>query len=89
MKKSLITTLVAIPLLSLSSLSFAAEPVQLTVAQMDSVTAGFFNYANIARVVQLNASPVTVVQLSALNGGALSGNNAVAIVSGNSSHIHQ
>lgn len=78
MKKSLITTLIAAPLLSLSSLAFAAEPVSLTEAQMDGVTAGLLNFA---RLTQINVSPVTVVQISALNFGG--GNNLAGIVSGN------
>lgn len=45
MKKSLVTSLIAVPLLTLSSLSFAAEPdtsepMLLTANQMDDVTAG-------------------------------------------------
>lgn len=40
MKTKLVTTLVAIPLLAMSSLVFAAEPMQLSDAQMDGVTAG-------------------------------------------------
>lgn len=84
MKKSLITTLIAVPLLSLSSLSFAAEPVSLTDAQMDGVTAGLFDFA---RVTQINVSPVTVAQVSLLNPGG--GNNTAFILSGNFSRIRQ
>lgn len=40
MKSTLVKTLVAVPLLALSSLTFAAGPVQLNVAEMDGVTAG-------------------------------------------------
>ncbi|WP_413437316.1 hypothetical protein ACFDAU_12970 [Sulfuriferula sp. GW1] len=40
MNTKLVTTLVAIPLLAMSSMVFAAEPMQLSDAQMDSVTAG-------------------------------------------------
>jgi hypothetical protein len=89
MKKSLITTLVAVPLLSLSSMAFAvepaaAEPVLLSASQMDGVTAGAFSTADL---FQLNISPVTVVQISALNFGG--GNNIADIVSGNLGHILQ
>ncbi len=94
MKKSLITTLVAAPVLSLSSLAFAAEPataepMQLTAAQMDGVTAGqFLSFNNLALVGQVNASPVTVAQISLGNFG-YSGNNTAYIVSGNFSYIRQ
>lgn len=93
MKKSLIA-LIATPLMSLSSMAFAAEPVatepmQLSAVQMDGVTAGFFNFADIARVTQVNLSPVTVAQISLGNGGALSGNNTALISSGNWAHVHQ
>jgi len=40
--KQLVTTLVGVPLVAMSSLVFAAEPVQLSDAQMDGVTAGGF-----------------------------------------------
>lgn len=46
MKKSLVTSLIALPLLTLSSMAFAAtevspnEPLLLTAHEMDSVTAG-------------------------------------------------
>lgn len=40
--KKLVTTLVAVPLVAMSSLVFAAEPMQLSDAQMDGVTAGGF-----------------------------------------------
>jgi len=89
MKKSLITTLVAAPLLSLSSMAFAvepaaSEPVLLSASQMDGVTAGAFS---VARLFQLNISPVTVVQINALNfGGAV---NIADILSGNLGHILQ
>ncbi|MGE5621731.1 MAG: hypothetical protein ACM3WS_01035 [Bacillota bacterium] len=46
MKKSLVTSLIALPLLTLSSMAFAAtevtpnEPMLLSAHEMDSVTAG-------------------------------------------------
>lgn len=83
MKKSLITTLVAVPVLSLSSMAFAAEPMQLSSAQMDGVTAGFFDFAAIG---QFNASPVTVAQLNILTLG--SGNYA-KVDSGNTAVVFQ
>ena len=90
MKKSLIATLVAAPLLSLSSMAFAAtpvvsEPVLLTAVQMDSVTAGFFSF-KFAQINQANASPVTGLQLNLLNIG---GGNASTVVSGNTGVIVQ
>ncbi|WP_019142214.1 hypothetical protein [Noviherbaspirillum massiliense] len=94
MKKLSIATLVGVPLLSLSSLTFAAEPasaepMQLSAAQMDSVTAGqILSSNNVAGLFQLNVSPVTVVQISVLNGFG-SGNNTAAIFSGNWSRIVQ
>lgn len=82
MKKSLITTLVAAPLLSLSSLAFAADPASvdpmlLTSSQMDGITAGV---ADTAAIGQLNISPVTVVQVNVLSVGS---SNVADIVSGN------
>jgi hypothetical protein len=82
MKKSLIATLVAAPLLSLSSMAFAAEPMQLTEAQLDGVTAGF----NIAGVYQYNTSPVTVVQANVLSYNSA---NVAYIASGNFSYLKQ
>ncbi|WP_136413717.1 hypothetical protein [Herbaspirillum sp. ST 5-3] len=90
MKKSLITTLVAVPLLSLSSMAFAAEPASsepmlLSSAEMDGVTAGVFVF-KWAQVNQLNASPVTIAQANVLT---LGGGNYAAVVSGNTAVIHQ
>jgi hypothetical protein len=93
-KKVLITTLIAAPLLSLSSMAFAAEPasaepVLLTTAQMDRVTAG--NSAadgdNLVNLGQINVSPVTVVQLNVLNFGYAS--NSADVWSGNYSRVRQ
>jgi hypothetical protein len=90
MKKSLLTTLVAAPLLSLSSLAFAADPVLLTESQMDGVTAGFLDHKegndSTAVIGQLNVSPVTVVQVNVLSVGS---SNAAEIVSGNFGAIMQ
>lgn len=81
MKKSFITTLVAAPLLSLSSMAFAAEPeasepVLLTSSQMDSVSAGA-----LINLGQINISPITVVQLNILN--FANATNLASIISGN------
>jgi hypothetical protein len=40
--KKLVITLVGVPLVAMSSLVFAAEPMQLSDAQMDGVTAAGF-----------------------------------------------
>jgi len=85
MKKSLITTLIAAPLLSLSSMAFASEPVQLSAAEMDGVTAGFFSF-KYAEVNQWNASPVIIGQANVLTFG---GGNVAKVVSGNTAVIHQ
>ena len=88
MKKSLITTLVAVPLLSLSSMAFAAEPVLLTASEMDGVTAGAdastFSF-KFAEINQVNISPVATVQLSVLSVGG----NSSTVHSGNSAVIVQ
>jgi hypothetical protein len=83
MKKSLITTLVAVPVLSLSSVAFAAEPMLLSSVQMDGVTAGQYDTASI---FQLNVSPVTLAQLNVLTVG---GGNMADINSGNVGVISQ
>ncbi len=46
MKAKWISTMIAAPLLALSTMAFAGEPVQLNAAQMDHVTAGGISYAN-------------------------------------------
>ncbi|MDQ9169274.1 hypothetical protein Q8A64_02500 [Oxalobacteraceae bacterium R-40] len=84
MKKSLLTTLVAIPLLSVSAMSFASEPVALTSTQMDGVTAGA--KWSLIGAFQFNASPVTVVQVNALTLG--SGNTSY-VQSGNFIRVRQ
>lgn len=78
MKKAIASTLIGMPLLTLSSLAFAAEPeqsqpIQLAAEQMDGVTAGawrparinsFFNYRPTQAVVQANNnSPATILQV--------------------------
>lgn len=90
MKKSTLATLIAAPLLSLSSMAFAAEPAQaepmlLSAAEMDSVTAAWGG--SFADLLQINVSPVTVVQINALTfGDAI---NIAEIVSGNFGGISQ
>lgn len=95
MKKPLITTLVSVPLLALSSMTFAAEPAAaepmlLSASQMDSVTAGFVFVFERADVTQVNAfSPVTTAQISLVNVSAGGGANTALISSGNTSSISQ
>lgn len=48
MKTKLVAPLIAAPLLALSSMAFAAEPVQLSASQMDGVTAGVYGAGAIA-----------------------------------------
>jgi predicted outer membrane protein len=90
MKKSLIATLIAVPMLSLAPLASAAEPAPtepmlLSATEMDSVTAGFFEYN--AGIFQVNISPVTVVQVNVLNFGDVA--NIADIISGNLGGIGQ
>jgi hypothetical protein len=90
MKKSLIATLVAVPLLSLSSMAFAdtpaaSEPVLLTAVEMDGVTAGYFSL-KFAQINQGNISPVNTLQFNLLNAG---GGNYSIVGSGNTAAIVQ
>jgi hypothetical protein len=85
MKKSLITTLIAAPILSLSSMAFASEPVQLSAAEMDGVTAGFFSF-KYAAINQWNVSPVTIAQANVLTVGS---GNIARVDSGNTAVIYQ
>lgn len=67
MKKSLIATLVSASLLSLSPMASAAEPVtsepmQLSAAQMDGVTAGLLDF-NLAFLNQIIVAPVVAVSV--------------------------
>jgi hypothetical protein len=48
MKTKLVMPLIAAPLLALSSMAFAAEPVQLSASEMDGVTAGVYGAGAIA-----------------------------------------
>ncbi|WP_136413715.1 MULTISPECIES: hypothetical protein [Oxalobacteraceae] len=91
MNKSLLTTLVAAPLLTLSSMAFAAdpataEPMLLSAAEMDGVTAGQTYVFKYAQVNQANASPVTALQLNLLSVG---GENHAFVASGNNAYISQ
>lgn len=92
MKKSLISTLVATSLLSLSSMALAAEPataapVLLTASQMDVVTAGYYTPSfdiEKASVEQANIlSPVLIHQDS------WKGKNTAVVFSGNFSFLNQ
>ena len=53
MKTKLVSTLIAAPLLALSSLASASEPMQLEAAQMDGVTAGVFGAGGTATATAL------------------------------------
>ena len=91
MKVQLITTLVAAPLLALSSMAYAADPVLLTNSQLDSITAaegdkghdhGHHHHGiNFASITQINQSDVTIVQVG--------GNNQAFVISGNFASIVQ
>jgi len=63
--KKLVTTLVAVPLVAMSSLVFAAEPMQLSDAQMDGVTAGGFADAG-ALALAIGNTVATLTTASAL-----------------------
>ncbi|MDB5764643.1 MAG: hypothetical protein JWQ21_3638 [Herminiimonas sp.] len=99
MKKSMIATLVAVPVLSISSMAFAAEPVLLSAAEMDGVTAGTYSRTSVR---QINLSNVTFTQVSLLNaagggeggssgagGSASAGNQIGVVLSGNFSYIRR
>jgi hypothetical protein len=97
MKKSLVTALIAVPLLAFSSMASAVEaspqePVLLSASQMDGVTAGtasrnfgpwgaFSFFSKNAIVSQINISPVIIVQIG--------NNNYASVISGNFSTIFQ
>jgi hypothetical protein len=63
--KNLATAIVAVPLLAMSSLVFAAEPVQLSDAQMDGVTAGGIADAQ-AFAIALGKTTATFTSAAAL-----------------------
>lgn len=79
MKKSLVITLIAAPVLCMSSMAFAgqpapAQPMQLSAAQMDGVTAGgrmswqapSFVYHPVVvnqQLNQVNNSSITILQI--------------------------
>ena len=86
MKKSFITTMVAVPLLSLSSMAFVAEPVAtepmlLTSAQMDGVTAGSWRsrFSDLAYVKQSNTTVVGIVQSGRNNDAFVLVDNSISI----------
>ena len=84
--KKLVTALVGVPLVAMSSLVFAAEPMQLSDAQMDGVTAGGFADAlatamalghNVATMAAATAQTAVLVtlhsEITTINGvGSLS-----------------
>jgi hypothetical protein len=83
MKKTLVSTLIAVPLLALSALASAEEagsletlqsqePMLLTVAQMDDVTAGTRKISSrnwSLGLTQINISPVIIIQIAMFNSG--------------------
>lgn len=97
MKKSLMATLIAVPLLTLSATAFAAEPesqepLLLTATQMDDVTAGRriasagLNTKAITQILrlsvrQINISPVIIIQIG--------NNNSAVVYSGNFASFFQ
>jgi hypothetical protein len=95
MKKPTLAHLIAIPLLTISSMAFAAEEtpsevMQLTETEMDDVTAGtrgggrlrgLLASLKFASISQINISPVIVIQIG--------NNNSAIIFSGNFSSIFQ
>lgn len=59
--KAKLASLVAAPLLAFSSMSFAAEPVELSMNQMDEVTAGFWSRIQVGNfATQLNSANVGI-----------------------------
>jgi len=77
MKKSLIATFVAAAMLS--PVAFAAEPMELSTAQMDSVTAGFIN-VNASPIVQTATLTQVPIAINGLFGGAAVATATGAIV---------
>lgn len=83
MKKSLL----AVPLLSMSAMSFASEPVALSSAQMDAVTAGqTVTKIALINAIQGNVSPVLVIQA---NLGTIGSSNTTLVQSGNFIRVRQ
>lgn len=86
--KAKLASLVAAPLLAFSSMSFASEPVELSMNQMDEVTAGYWsrlqvgnfatqvNSANILIAGQVGGANVNVIGVTQTN--ALAQNFQVA-----------
>ena len=69
-KKSIIATLFAIPVLTLSSAAFAAEPVLLGTAEMDNVRASAYaanNGGTTPTISQTNNSTISFTQTSTGN----------------------
>jgi hypothetical protein len=100
MKKSLVSTLCAVSLLSLSSMVHASEPdftepFMLSASEMDDVTAGKqrasrgnSHSGNSVRLSQINISPVIIIQIALFNSG---GNitQIASVISGNFATIRQ
>jgi hypothetical protein len=89
--KKMLVTLIAAPVMILSLPAFAgndasSEPVQLTAAQMDGVTAarrpawaGPAPVFKRAEIIQVNASPVTIVQIGNYNYAVVYSGNFASI----------
>lgn len=62
--KAKLASLIAVPLLALSSVTFAqetaqpvpAEPMMLSMSQMDGVTAGFLDFEFHAKTININVN---------------------------------
>lgn len=61
MKSKLARILIVAPILALSSMAFASEPVQLSVSEMDGVTAGNFVLPGAYANAQASASAIGFV----------------------------
>lgn len=87
MKKSLMATLVAASMLS--PMAFAAEPMELSTAQMDSVTAGQGNRFNFSNF-EINIAPTfQIVNQIAIAVTIGSGSSYAANVAGLSNNVNQ
>lgn len=87
MKKSLMATIVAASMLS--PMAFAAEPMELSTAQMDSVTAGQGNRFDFTNF-EINIAPtVQIVNQVAIAVTVGSGSSYAANIAGLSNEVKQ
>ena len=87
MKKSLMATLVAASMLS--PMAFAAEPMELSAAQMDNVTAGFADTFDLTRL-QINIAPtIQIVNQIAIAVNVGTGSATAFNVAGLSNDVRQ